>query len=82
MSSFIREYAFAQNIPIVKLLFAFGISLVCRIFLFFFLLHFFLNVLLSVQNLETSVQRRYCISSEWQYQESESKVEVLAKPLD
>ncbi|KAI9573817.1 DHS-like NAD/FAD-binding domain-containing protein [Boletus coccyginus] len=27
MSSFIREYVFAQNIPIVKLLFAFGISL-------------------------------------------------------
>ncbi|KAG9309460.1 DHS-like NAD/FAD-binding domain-containing protein [Chiua virens] len=27
MSSFIREYVFGQNIPIVKLLFAFGISL-------------------------------------------------------
>jgi hypothetical protein len=28
MSSFVREYVITQNIPIVKLLFAFGISLV------------------------------------------------------
>lgn len=81
MSSFIREYVFVQSIPIVKLLFAFGICLVCRI-LTDFPPYLCINIPHSVQNLETSVERRYCFFLGWRYQESEWNADVLAKPLD
>lgn len=46
------------------------------IFLFF---HCFFDIPRSVQNFRISVQRRSCISLEWQYQESESNVDVLSR---
>ena len=77
MSSFIREYVFVQNIPIVKLLFAFGISLVRGSFPPS--LHFFTTILRSARNSEVRAKRRYYIFLEWQYQESESNVDVLSR---
>lgn len=77
MSSFIREYVFVQNIPIVKLLFAFGISLVRGSFPPS--LHFFTTILRSARNSKVRAKRRYYIFLEWQYQESELIVGMVAK---
>jgi hypothetical protein len=65
-SAFVDEYVRSRNIPIPKLLEAFGIKLVCHHFIFIVVPSCELSPGCSAQSCRIDVQKLCCTSSVWQ----------------